>query len=255
MLLSGCGVGNFIAAPTETGNLTGNWQIQSGTSISSSPTGPVFIAGALQQQGSGVTGVFTVDSFCTTQPVFNFTGTVNSSGNLTLTATPVPVVKVTLAIPADPTTVATGNLGATGEICALALESPAVGVQIASLTGTFSGAVTASGSPAPPIASGQVSLTLAQSSTPNTNGQFPVTGSLTFTGGGCTSSASVTGIVSGEGITLAAVPGPGQSAVGFTGATNPTASQVVSGGIVFSPSPCSTSASSSTTFAGTLSRQ
>jgi len=253
MPLAGCAAGNFVPINPSPG-LTGNWQIQSGTAITSGPTSPVFITGALQQQGSQVTGVFTVDSFCTTQPTFNFTGTVDASGNLALTATPFSVVAVKLAIPTNPTTVANGTLGAFGEICALAWEGPAVGVRIASVTGTFTGPVTANATTPPaPISSGSVSLSLTQASTANASGQFPVAGELTFTGGGCTSNTAVTGTISGEGIVLGS--SAGGSSVSFAGATDPATSAIAGSAIQFPAVPCSGGSSTPSSYAGTLTRQ
>ena len=243
--------------------LSGNWQIQSGTSLTPTPTPtsktPVFLTGALQVQGSQVTGTFNTVALCTTQPVFNYTGTFDSStGALTLATTPLAnVVSLQLAVPTNPTTVAVGTIGIAGEICALVLgPGPAVGVEIASVTGTFAGTVTASSS-ASPISSGTVSLTLAQSAAPNSSSQFPLAGTLTFTSGSCSNTTPVSGSISGLGLTLSSssTPVPGQDNVTLAGATNPTASQLSATGIVFSPSLCSTPASSSTTFTGTLTRQ
>jgi len=248
MPLAGCAAAGNLATtplPTPSAKLTGNWQIQSGTAITSNSAGSIFLIGAVQQSGSAVTGTFTGSTICPTEQVFNLAGSVDASGILSLAATPVPYIQVQLAIPAAATTPAIGNMTALGQICALALQSPAVGVQIAPVTGTFTGAVTAAAALPAPIATGNVSLSLTQSAAANANGQFPVSGQLTFTSGGCSSSATVTGTISGEGIALASSTG-----VSLTGATNPTASAITSSAIQFTPSPCGSSSSS--TYAGTL---
>ena len=113
---------------------------------------------------------------------------------------------------------------------------------------------------------GSVSVVLTQSATPNAQGQFPLTGSLSFSGGGCSSTTAVSGTVSGVGVTLASAPGPvvGQKYVSVIATIDPAASQVIINGtlsqgsltdVVFEPSPCSTVASSSSTYYGTLTLQ
>jgi hypothetical protein len=256
MPLAGCAAaGNFVAIPSPSqttpvasSNLTGNWQIQSGTAITSSSAGGIFLIGAVQQSGSTVTGTFTGSTICPTEQVFNLAGSVDASGNLSLAATPSPYVQVQLAIPTAATTPAIGNLTAAGQLCALVMKSPAVGVRIAPVTGTFTGAVTAATALPMQIATGSVSLSLTQSAAANTTGQFPASGQLIFTGGGCSTSAAVTGMISGEGIALASSAG-----VSLTGTTNPTASAITVSPIQFTPGPCGLSSSS--TYAGTLTLQ
>jgi hypothetical protein len=59
--------------------------------------------------------------------------------------------------------------------------------------------------------------------------------------------------LSGLWITLASTSGP--NAITLTAAANPAASQLTAGQILFTPSPCSTTASTSTSYIGTLTRQ
>jgi hypothetical protein len=244
VLLGGCGVG--ITPPT-TSNLTGNWQIQGGTAITSPPTG-FYIVGALQSQGSQASGTFTGLIPCT-PPVINVTGSVDSMGNLNLTG---GFVEVQLLVPANPNSLATGTLGGGGYLCQVVGGGPAVGVEIAPLTGTFAGAVTSNG------ANGNFSMTITQSATSNASGQFPLTGTVTFSNGVCAESilSTMSGTVSGVGMTLAtgSIPVTGQNYVSVVASTNPAATQLTATSIVFQPSPCS-NGSSSSTFTGTLTRQ
>jgi hypothetical protein len=148
--------------------------------------------------------------------------------------------------------------GYTGPEClALIALAPSVGVQIAPLNGTYTGTLTESASTVTsPIPSGTVSLALTQSSTPNTDGTFPLTGMFSFLGGGCQSGLPLTGTVSGEGITLNyPSPAPGWTAVNFTASTNPTATKIAATSVVFTDSPCGISNTGSTTYTGTLTRQ
>jgi hypothetical protein len=127
----------------------------------------------------------------------------------------------------------------------------------ASLTGTFAGSAQESTSNlALPIGTASVSLALIQSPTLNPGIQSPLTGSLTFTSTGCTSTIPVTGTLNGFWINLASAPVSGSTpAVSIIAVPNPAASQLLAGTIVYTPSPCSAVNSSSTTYQGVLTRQ
>lgn len=255
--LLGCAASSSMTAPTtpppgpiNTSGPTGYWQFQTSSSV---PPGAVILSGVFQTQASQVTGIFGPGPGCS-PPVTDFTGTVDSSGNLALTA---PFAKAQLQF-ADSDTTASGTLGGGGDICQILTEGPVTGTQIAtapsvSLTGTFAGSITPAtttsqfGSP-----TGTASITLTQSTTANSSGQFPLTGTLTYTSGGCSTTTSVSGLLSGLWITFASSTGP--SSVSLAAATNPTASQIVAGQITFTPPPCST-APGSVTYLGTLTRQ
>jgi hypothetical protein len=237
VLLVGCAVQPNSSSTSPLGAAT-NWQIEAGTSITAPPAG--VLTGALQTQGSQVTGVFSGTPLCGTPQVMSFAGTIDSSGNLTLAPTP-PYFYVQLAVPANPTTVSTGTMSMIGQFCALATApGPAVGVEIASLTGTFAGPVTSSS------ASGNLSLMLTQSATPNGSGQFPLTGTLTFSNGACVENglASLAGTVSGIGLTLDA------QNISVAASTNPAATQLTATSITLPPGSCA-----SGVFSGTLARQ
>jgi hypothetical protein len=245
-LLAGCGGGSVMSPSIfPTPQLAGNWQIQSGYSITASPTGPVFLVGAIQGQGTQVTGTFSTTSICAAPQVVNYSGSFDpSTGVISLVPTPsvtlVPPVGVELALPVDLTEFSIGNLQASGLLCSLVLSAPAIGVQIAPLTGTFAGPVASSGS------NGNFSMTLTQSVTPNASGQFPLTGSVTFSNGVCVEStlAPMSGTVNGVGMTLST------QNISVVASTNPAATQLSATSIVFPPGSCANG-----TYAGTLVRQ
>ena len=137
---------------------------------------------------------------------------------------------------------------------------PGVAAEIAPLNGTYTGTLTESASSlASPIPSGSVSLALTQSTIPSLF-EFRLTGTLTFTGGGCSTSSTISPIVSGITITNIPPSGPDQilmptPPVAIIAYTNPTATQITVTYLNINPSPCSTVNSSSTTFTGTLTLQ
>jgi hypothetical protein len=255
--------------------LSGNWQIQAGpssltppTALTSPPTG-IYLIGAMQIQGSQATAVFQTNAASGGAGIVNFSGSFDSTTSvLALSSTPA-YLGVQLTLPANPTNLATGNMTvgcqpppAGGATCTVIALLPAAGAEIAPLNGTYAGPLTESASSlTSPIPSGTVSLALTQSSTPNTSGQFPLTGTLTFNGGGCSASNSIGGFISGisftnvivTSLTSQAIPPPLPAVI--TAYTNPTASQITVSGLVFNPSPCSAVSSSSTTYAGTLTLQ
>ena len=268
--LLGCTLPTTPSSQFISGNWS-NWQIQTGTStlvpptvLTSPPTG-VYLVGAMQTQGSQVTGVFQTNdvSGVGVGPV-NFTGSFDSTTSLlTLDSTPA-YLGVQLTLPSDPTNLATGNLSAGcpppsngGATCMYILLFPAAGAEIAPLNATYTGTFTESASTlASPIPSGTVSLALTQSSTPNADGSFPLSGTFSFIGGGCESGLPLTGTVSGEGITLNyPSPAPGWTAVNFTASTNPAATQIAATSVVFTDSPCGISNTGSTPYTGILTRQ
>jgi hypothetical protein len=269
--LLGCILPTTIPASTNSPSspLSGNWsnwQIQTGTAITSPPnTYPSFL-GAIQVQGTQAAGIFTtvVTAGTTGQPL-NYSGAFHSSTEVVSLAT--FGYEFGYTQPATPyTLVPVGVIGGcvypptyTGPEClALIALAPSVGTEIAPLNGTYTGTFTESASTlTSPIPSGMVSLALTQSSTPNADGSFPLTGTLTFTGGGCSmAQVPLSGTVSGEGVALnwysTAV---GMGAVNLAASTNPTTSQITVSGLAFAPSPCATSNTGATTYAGTLTHQ
>jgi hypothetical protein len=250
--LAGCTAINSPATPTETLGTYTNWQIQSGTTITPSAQGPVFMTGAMLIQGSQVTGTFSTDAICPAQPnpVENFTGSYDAStGVLTLTATPIGNINVQLTIPSTPSTVAVGTMGAAGEICALAMQGPAVGVEIAPLAGAYTGTVAAANSNPPSApATGVATLTLTQAAAANASAQFPISGTLQFTASSsaCSSSTAVTGTISGAGFSLASTT----LGITISGSDSASSDNLSVTNITFANGPCNTGTAA--TYAGSL---
>jgi hypothetical protein len=261
--LTGCnGMTSSMPTTPATPTLSGNWQIQEGSLITWPPKG-VSLVGAMQNQGSQLTGTFYTNSVCSGPAVVDYTGSIDSMGNLNLATMGVTVQ----LLDTIPTAFATGTLTAgalpsQSPVCnAILGNAPAIGTQIASLTGTFTGPVDVS--PTLPTSPGTVTATLTQSATPNASGQFPLSGTVTFTSGTCSISTPVAGTISGLGLTLATPANPiSAETVSLSAATSHTASQIATTptqlgttGFIFTPAPCSTIPSSSATYFGTLTRQ
>lgn len=241
-----------------TGNWS-NWQIQTGTAITSPPTG-LYFTGAVQVQGTQSSAVFTSAGLTGAGPatVLNFLGTYNSStGDVGLlpATTNSAAYGIGFTQPSTNTVIPVGivsgcvyPLNYQGVEClALISLSPSVGVQIAPLNGTYAGPLTDSASPG---MSGTGSLTLTQSSTPNSDGSFSLTGTLTFPSNSGLGATKLSGTISGEGITLYD-PTPGiVPVVSLTASTNPAATQITVSNLAFA-----VTASDIVTFTGTLTLQ
>jgi hypothetical protein len=135
----------------------------------------------------------------------------------------------------------------TGPECLAIAAVPSVGVQIAPLNGTYTGPLIDSASPS---MSGAGSLSLTQSTTPNADGSFSLTGTLTFPASSGFGTHTLSGTFSGEGITLYD-PTPGiVPVVSLTASTNPAATQIAVSNLAFA-----VTASDIVTFTGTLTLQ
>ncbi|HSU19043.1 MAG TPA: hypothetical protein VLI45_04800 [Acidobacteriaceae bacterium] len=244
-------------------DLTGNWQIQSGTPPNSPPTA-LLLLGALQSSGDTVNGTFRFTNLaqpttCALNQVVALSGRVDSSGNLTLTSAPLPngtTVKVQLAVPEVRTSSATGTIEVSGDTCAVA-SNEAIGVQVASVTGTYAGTLTPGTLLSPgsgPI--GSATFSLAQAVTPAADGQFPVTGTFSYVFGACSKSVAVTGTASGVGIMLSASTTPETGPyLTIVSTTIPAATQITVGSLASAPALCSSDPLSTSSFSGTLLRQ
>jgi hypothetical protein len=225
--------------------VTGNWQIQSGTALTSPPTVP-YLVGALQGTNSALTGTFTTAQPGTLSPVVDsYSGTYDVAMGVLSLQSPLPPelagTIVTLSVPTNPTSLATGTLAFTCPICAgLTVTFPAVGAEIAPLNGTYTGTLSGTVTTLPPATStpisGTASVTFTQSTTPNANGQFPLTAAVTFPSSSGVGTVTLPGLVSGITLELSTEPcvipfagavcnvvGPGSVLFAYT---NPTASQI-----------------------------
>ncbi|MGA1983866.1 MAG: hypothetical protein ABSG84_15545, partial [Acidobacteriaceae bacterium] len=224
-----------------------NWQIQAGTAITSPPTGLYFI-GAVQTQASQSTAVFATPG--TGQPtpttlniVLDFLGTYDSStGDVGLlpATTGSPAYGIAFTAPSANTVIPVSIMGGCiyplsyigAECNALVNLSPAVGVEIAPLTGTYVGTLTDSASPG---MSGTATLTLTQTDTPNSSGQFPLSGTITFPSGSGFGTVPLGGTVSGEGITLSdSSAAPNSPTANVTASASPDASQITVSNLLYS---------------------
>jgi hypothetical protein len=230
-----------------------NWQIQAGTAITSPPNAYPSFLGAIQIQGMQASGVFTTVNATGSGTPLDYSGTFDSSTDaVTLAALGYAFSYTQPAAPYTPTQV--GVIGGcvypptyTGPECLAMFSSPSTGVQIADLTGTYTGTLTDS---ATPSMSGTATLTLTQSTTPGGTGAFPVTGSIVFPASSNLGTFPLSGSVSGEGITLYD-PTPGiVPVVSLTASTNPAATQIAVGNLAFA-----VTASDIITFTGMLTRQ
>ena len=112
------------------------------------------------------------------------------------------------------------------------LASPSVGVQIAPLNGTYVGTLTDSSSAA---LSGTATLVLTQTATPNSSGQFPLSGTLTFPSGSGFGTVPVGGTVAGEGIALSdSSAAPNSPTANVTATASPDGSQITVSNLLYS---------------------
>jgi hypothetical protein len=241
-------------SPPLTGNWT-NWQIQGDISnstpptvLTSPPTG-LYLVGAMQTQGSQVTGVFNDGG-----GIVDFTGSFNSTTSVLALGSPAAALAVQLTLPSNFTDLATGNLSvgcppasAGSATCTVIALFPAAGAEIASVTGTYTGTLADS---AAPSLSGTGTLTLTQSTTPNADGSFPLAGTIAFPSSTEFGTLPLSGAISGEGIVLYD-PTPGiVPVVSLTASTNPAATQITVSNLAFA-----VTATDIVTFTGTLTRQ
>lgn len=169
---------------TTAANFSGNWEVL--ISPLNSPSTILDFTGDLQSNGSTVTGTFRTlsstplggncPSITTDLAV---TGTLDASNNLTLN---IPIsggtATITATLPQNPQTFTPSSLQIVGGTCSMPATDMFI-IQFAPVTGTYAGTLTTSGTPA---TSATVSAVLTQSTTPNADGQFPLTGTLTIQG-------------------------------------------------------------------------
>jgi hypothetical protein len=267
MTLAGCG----SPPTTSTSNpvppdLTGNWQIQSSVDPGQTPPVGIVLFGALQSSGNQVSGTFRYTDLahpatCGLIRVVNITGSVDSKNNLSLNSSTMPngtTIKVFLEMAGSQQPYSgTGTIEVDGSTCTFP-STVAIGNQILSTSGTFAGTL-APGTLVSPGSgpSATISLVLAQSATPQSDGQYPATGTLNYAVGSCAGSASLSGTVSGSAVILSWLGGlpTDPQEVSFLGAVNPATTSIGAGVFMFRPTPCSTDSTSSTTYTGTLNRQ
>jgi hypothetical protein len=204
--LVGCG-GSAPPPVVTYPNLTGNWQFNARITIPnppSIPTNPIeTLFGSLTTADGKVTGTLNARTIGFPPCVANnadlpVTGTVDASGNLNLTApisggvaTITATVVAQLPLPSIPN----GTYQVIGGPCA----QPSIqllGFEVPNASGTYAGTMTQIF----PTGSGSIAVkaVLAESSTPNADGEFPLSGTITYTGD-CSATLSFTnGVAFGE---------------------------------------------------------
>jgi hypothetical protein len=237
------GCGSSQQAPPSVGsylNLNGNWQFQierlPGAALFSTPIED--LSGSLTSSGSTVTAVLhalplEVPNCVAATSDISASGTLDTSGNLTLTF---PIAGGVGSLSANFTEnntrpILSGTYQVVGGTCAQSATTVTF-FQLANVTGTYSGAAQLFQVPIGSGPTSTVTAVLVQSDTPNADGQYPLTGTITMTGA-CTATLTFNqGIVSGD--QLQSYPGsfnpvPPNS---FTSSTTAFSNQVLLGGIL-----------------------
>lgn len=234
LLLLSAALAGCTVSPNSTSGTTGitpagnwtNWQIQAGTAITSPPNTYPSFTGALDVQGTTASGVFTIlTSAAAAQSGVGFTGSVNSS-DASIFQNSVGGYQLLFPLPITQSAIVPADVFEWCGICANGVLIPSVEVEIPPLTGTYTGTLT-DPTKASMIGVGTGVLTLTQSSTPNSNGQFPLTGTFAYTSDINLGSNPVGGTVSGEGITLSNMSAsPGGPTISLTASTDPSGTQI-----------------------------
>jgi hypothetical protein len=263
--LLGCGM-TPTSSPSgpSTTSLSGDWLALAPLNPANSsqlPTPISQFSGALQFSGSSVTGTLHALGNSATAvllglpPCVSFTqdlpatGTVSATGQLTLTV-PISlgVATITATLPTNTMTYIPATWQIVGGACAMPTTSISL-AQFAPITGTYTGTFNAySNTPLGivPSTATAISAILAQSTTPNADGQFPISGTITASGA-CSGSFTLSNeVVTGGG--LEPTPGPLTPPSIFIGAIEPTGTTLV--GDLFPTASCG-----SQVYRGTLTRQ
>jgi hypothetical protein len=231
--LAGCGTNPAPSTPISAyPNLNGNWEaIGLPAQFSTGLTTPIAaFMGALQSANSNVSGTLHALDSNLAAPCVPFTqdlavtGTVSSVGNLVLNlpiAGGTATLNATLA--SNLQTYTMGSWTVVGGTCAMASTSMAL-VQFAPVTGTYSGTLTTFGTTNNAT---MVTAVLTQATTPNADGQFPLTGTLTYAGTGpCSGSYPLTPEYVTAGV-IAETSGTGLSSDGMVaGVIQPSATSI-----------------------------
>lgn len=264
-LLGGCGAssGNLFG---DASGLTGNWQIQtSASSASTSPQG-IVLTGALDGSGKQVSGTFRFTNLaqpaaCGSNQVVLLSGAIGSNNDLRLASAPLPdgsTIKVSLILANAQPYSGLGTVAVEGGSCGVASAS-AIGSQVATTTGNFSGTLSPGTSGTPASGSpGTATVTLTQSPVPGSDGQFTASGTLSYKFGACSGSVPLDGSISGVGMNfwdIIFTSSGGQEQANLTGTTNLSATQINVVNLSLVPAPCSADPSSSAAFNGMMNRK
>ncbi len=222
------GGGGSSGGGTSITPFSGNFSFTGTSQVSST----VFVVGGFLNADS--TGAVTATMHVAGSSCFNvqtdvvpFTGTIGSGGAFSATSAAVntQVIKFTATISADGKTISAGTFTITGG-CATGEHGTLTGFQVASMTASFTGSFT----------SGSTTLTvgpssLAQSATANAQGQFSLTGNLTFSSSTCglTSASIQSSSVAGVIVALTLNGSDGLSTISFAGQATDATAKTISG--------------------------
>jgi hypothetical protein len=210
--LFGCAGTSPTPPATVYPDVTGNWQFQIETPVTTPPTLPTNpianLFGSLSSSGGKVTGILNARTFiiggsggCVALNAdLAATGTIDQAGNLTLTA-PISGGIATISVAAATTA---GFLNGTYQVVGGPCAQPSIGLSAyevpnvtGTYTGTFSQVVLVPGGST--VGSVSLTATLVQATAPNADGQYPLSGTITATGG-CSDTISFNqGVVFGAG--------------------------------------------------------
>lgn len=213
---TGCNVlQNLAAGSAAKADYTGNYAFAQIPSSTGQTVGPVVgLLGGVANSGSAFTATFRLvtTNRCVSPPEdLNFTGTRDTSGQITMISTTLTNNPVSIVWDADPTQssngVGTYTIGGNGP-CAMPVTQ-FVSDGFSPVTGTYAGTFSASGG-----GQATVTATLTQGAA-NADGQFPETGTLVLATPSCTNNFTVSGIVTGPTMTVEFNPAGGSSLGGF----------------------------------------
>ena len=252
--LLACGANPTPSAPASNYlNLTGDWAAMVPSTLGAGAPPISDFLGALQSSGGTVTGTLRAISLSIAPCVpfsqdLQATGIIDANGNLTL-AIPMAggTATITAAI-AAPESYTTGTWQIVGGACAM-LSTAIQIAEFAPATGTYTGVLNELDSSGLPVAGTATNVTVAltQSTTPNSDGDFPVSGAVTATGA-CSGTFPVTNEVV-EGGVIMPVPTTFSTGV-LVGGIIPTATTLIAD---FSPSPaCGSQVYSDQVYSGIL---
>jgi hypothetical protein len=183
LLLAGC-ADDGVVWDTPQNPVNGNWQVSTSGSLPLPRISGSLTNGAVNLGSTPVKGIFHADATATctkATDLINLTGTTDAKGITTLTG-PVAggTITVTGTLAADGRSLSKATANVSGGQCAFANAAQASVQNFASVTGNYAG--TFSNATGPVM---NVTATLSQSTTGDTNGNFALSGSGSFGSNPC----------------------------------------------------------------------
>jgi len=187
LLLAGCGGGSSSSSgtpPIQTAPaLNGNWEIQATSQVTASTS--YLIGGSFATTGTAVTGILHFLNYsCYYVPAKNsewkvpVTGTVSSSGSLSLTSTVVDEQTLKVSGTVANGRITNGTYSVTGG-CGNGEHGTLTGFSVSSFTGTYSGGIVSNG-----VSWGTMTLNLTQAAAPDSDGLYDLSGTASVVNSG-----------------------------------------------------------------------